>query len=470
MTTTAIPTASAELEDMLSDPARMQALFEEKRFGEFVHAYQAASEKKNPDIKAEIAEQVQLGMAAFLKETGEKAGVPPVDLTASMSSGPAAQPRVHFEDNGRRTSAQKALNGQRAIGRALDGMFQDSAEFFRATHFDEMRVNRSTDLSAKRAKVTEIMNSFGSEVPADGGFLIPETLRSNLLQVALEQAVVRPRAQVIPMETLRVPIPMIDSTSNVSSVFGGVICYWTEEAAALVESQASFGRVTLDAKKLTGYAEIPNELLADAPAFTSFFDDVFPRALAWYEDIGFMNGTGAGEPRGFVNCPAAVAVPAQSGQPSGTIVWENIVAMYARMLPTALQNAVWIASIDTFPQLATMALSVGTGGSAVWLGNLQQPGSAVPPVSILGRPVIFTEKTPALGNLGDINFVDLSYYLIGDRQMMQSTSSPHFKFASDKTVFRIISRVDGTPWLQSSIQPHNGAGALSPFVSLAARP
>jgi len=233
---------------------------------------------------------------------------------------------------------------------------------------------------------------------------------------------------------------------------------------------ASFGRVVLDAKKLTGYAEIPNELLADAPAFTSFFDDVFPRALAWYEDIGFMNGTGAGEPQGFVNCSASVQVPAVASQPTGTIVWENIVAMYARMLPTALQNAVWIASIDTFPQLATMALSVGTGGSAVWLGNLQQPGSAVPPVSILGRPVIFTEKTPALGTTGDISFVDLSYYLIGDRQMMQSTSSPHFKFASDKTVFRIIERVDGQPWLKSPITPHNNSSAtLSPFVQLASR-
>jgi len=463
--TVTIPEAPHELEEMLSDGPKMQKVFAEGKFGDFVKAYQGIVAKKNPDIKAEIAEQVQLGMAQFMKDNNEKAGIPPVDLTP----GPAAQPRVHIEGRARRTSAQKALNGQRAIGRALDGMFQDSAEFFRTTHFDEMRVNRSSELSAKRAKVTEIMNSFGSEVPADGGFLIPETLRSDLLQVALEEAVVRPRAQVIPMETLRVPIPMIDSTSNVSSVFGGVICYWTEEAAALVESQASFGRVNLDAKKLTGYAEIPNELLADAPAFTSFFDDVFPKALAWYEDIGFMTGTGVGEPRGFVNCSASVQVPV-SGQPSASITWENIVAMYARMLPTALQNAVWIASIDTFPQLATMALSVGTGGSAVWLGNVQQPGSAVPPVSILGRPVIFTEKTPALGTTGDINFVDLSYYLIGDRQMMQSTSSPHFKFASDKTVFRIIERLDGQPWLSSAITPHNGANALSPFVQLASRP
>src|SRR3546814_2482286 len=41
--------------------------------------------------------------------------------------------------------------------------------------------------------------------------------------------------------------------------------------------------------------------------------------------------------------------------------------MYARMLPSSLERAVWIASPDTFVELATMALTVGTGGSAVWL-------------------------------------------------------------------------------------------------------
>jgi len=466
--TITIPEAPHELEEMLNDGAKMQAVFKEGQFGDFVRAYQNTVAKKNPDIKAEVKEQIQLGFAEWMKESGVKNGdAPPVDLTP----GSAAQPRVQgYQPRGKRTSAQRALTSQRAAGRKVDGIFQDSGEFFQAIHWDEVRVGRDANLSNKREKLSQIMNSFGSEVPADGGFLIPETLRSDLLEVALESAIVRPRAQVIPMDSLRVPIPMIDSTSNVSSIFGGIIAYWTEEAAALTESQASFGRVVLDAKKLTAYAEIPNELLADAAAFTGFFDDKFPEAIAWFEDIGFMNGTGDGEPLGFINCPASVQVAAESGQPSGTIVWENIVKMYARMLPTALQNAVWIASIDTFPQLATMALSVGTGGSAVWIGNFQTSGAQTPPVSILGRPVIFTEKTPALGTAGDISFVDLSYYLIGDRQIMQSSSSQHYKFANDKTVFRIIERVDGRPWLASPITPHNNSGSLSPFVELAARP
>ena len=48
--------------------------------------------------------------------------------------------------------------------------------------------------------------------------------------------------------------------------------------------------------------------------------------------------------------------------------------------------------------------------------------------------------------------------------------SEHYQFANDKTSFRIIERVDGRPWLQSAITPHNNsANTLSPFVQLASR-
>ena len=56
-----------------------------------------------------------------------------------------------------------------------------------------------------------------------------------------------------------------------------------------------------------------------------------------------------------------------------------------------------------------------------------------------------------------------------DLEVMQAMSSPHYKFASDKTAFRIIERVDGRPWLESSITPKNGGDALSPFVKIATR-
>jgi hypothetical protein len=53
--------------------------------------------------------------------------------------------------------------------------------------------------------------------------------------------------------------------------------------------------------------------------------------------------------------------------------------------------------------------------------------------------------------------------------MMQSASSEQYKFQNDKTAFRVIERLDGRPWIQSAITPHNNGPTLTPFVQLAQR-
>lgn len=444
----AIPTSPDELEAMLGDAGRMQAVFADKdRFKTFIQNYARTTLEMDASLATQIREETQRVMAEWLKENQ-----------------PQNIRRVNLDPDAPvdRSIAKHGLYNSSAMGASLDKEFKGSADFFRTIWHNTDR--NSNDVQDRMRKLRA---AFSSTVPSEGGFLIPETLRSELLRVSLETSIVRPRARVIPMESLRVPFPAIDSTSNVSSVYGGITGYWTEEGAALTQSQANFGRVVLDAKKLTAYTTVPNELVSDsAISFQAFIDQIFPEALGFYEDYAFIAGTGVGEPLGFLNATAAVAVSAEALQPTATLVWENIVKMYARMLPGSLGRAVWVASIDTFSELATMSLSVGTGGSAIWLNN----GAVGPPVTILGRPVIFTEKTPALGTTGDINFVDFGFYLIGDRQVMSAMSSPHVGFATDTTAYRIIERVDGRPWLNSAItQKNNSSNTLSPFVRLATR-
>jgi len=452
-----VPTSAAELEAMLGDPATMRNVFANPdTFKQFIGNYAKTVVDKDASIAVQVREETQRQLTAWLKEN-EPEALRHLDLRGAVDA-----TRRAIETTSPRFNA---THNPDAMGAQLDAPYRNmrgSGELFRNVvwHNAGQRGYAGSELRST------FQNAFSSTVPSEGGFLIPEVLRAELLAVALEQSVVRQRARVIPMETLRVPFPSIDTTSNVSSVYGGIVGYWTEEAAALTVSQAKFSRVVLDAKKLTAYTEVPNELIADsAISFQAFIDQIFPAGLAFYEDYAFMRGTGVGEPLGFINCAASVAVAAEAGQPTGTIVWENLVKMFARMLPSSLGSAVWIASIDTFPQLATMALSVGTGGAPVWLAN----GQAGPPMTILGRPVIFTEKSPVVGTTGDIVFADLGYYLIGDRQVMSAMSSEHYKFGNDVTAFRIIERVDGRPWIQSAITPKNGGSTLSPFVQIATR-
>lgn len=478
MTKLVVPTSPEGLQEWLTDKARMNQVFADKdAHKEFFNNYAREYVRRNPDTIDDTKTQVQSVMMDMLREAGasnKTAALHGKAVTFKDGVPVAVDPETSkVVSKGRgaiynKTSMGAAYEQQIKAEDRFSSMGEYCKAIFRAKTMST-RPDRE-ELQRKLNVVQEFQNSFSSEEPGAGGFLIPEIMRSELLQLALEESIVRSRATVIPMSTLRVPIPAVDDTSHVSSLFGGVVYYWTEEGAALTESQATFDKVVLDAKKLTGFFKVPAELLDDAPAFSGWFDSRVPQGLAWSEDVAFMTENGNGAPLGFINSPCSEQVAAESGQTSGTIVWENIAKMYAQMLPTSLRNAVWVASIDTFPQLATMALSVGTGGGPVWIGGWSQPGSDTPPMTILGRPVIFTEKTPKLGTTGDINFVDLSYYLIGDRQQVRVDSSEHFLFQNNQVAYRIIERVDGRPWLQSSLTPHNGSSAkLTPFVQLATR-
>ncbi len=447
-----VPDTPEGLAELLMDDELCASVFSDAEtrkdfFTEYNRAVNAGDK-----ITMQVNEQVQATLMDWLKDNG--AQTPDLsDIAETLAK--KLNPQIHAA-NGKASAAYNP----KALGASLDDEYTDAADYF---HDIWHNTHKSPEVVAK---LNTYQNAFSEKVPSEGGFLVPERLRAELLRVALETSIVRPRARVIPMDSLRVPFPAIDSTSNVSSVYGGIVAYWTEEGASLSATEASFGRIVLDAKKLTAYTEVPNELLSDSLiSFQAFINQIFPEALGFYEDIAFFSGTGAGEPSGFLNADAAISVTKESGQPANTIVWENIVKMYSRMLPSSLGRAVWVASIDTFPELATMALSVGTGGSAIWLNN----GTTGPPMSILGRPVIFTEKCPVVGDAGDINFVDFGFYLIGDRQVMSAKSSEHFKFKNDVTAFRIIERLDGRPWLQSAITPKNSGATLSPFVKIAAR-
>jgi len=452
-----VPTNAAELEGFLQSPEAKPYFKDHKTLAEFMDSYAKAS--LTPADAAQIQDQVKAALVDLLKEESDSGAA---IKRLNLAPGSKGEEKRKF--------LAKAATGYNpdAAGAPLDDKFKSSGDYFKAVWGMDAKRANLTD-SATVAKMTEIKNAYSSIVPSEGGFLIPEALRASLLSVALEESIVRPRATVIPMESLTVPFPMIDSTTNNGSVMGGMIAYWTEEAANLVASEAKFGRVELIAKKLTGYAEVPSELLQDSIiSFAAFIDSAWPKALAFFEDRGYMTGTGVGEPLGFIGAanPAAVAVLKESGQLAATLLVENIVKMYSRMLPTSLGSAVWLVSPDVLPELFTMALSVGTGGSAVYLTN---GINGAPTLTILGRPVIVTEKVSVLGTRGDIAFVDLSYYLIGDRQTMSADTSTHFKFGSDKTAFRILQRVDGRPWIQSPITPANGGPTLTPFVELETR-
>lgn len=426
------------------------------RLAAYVGASVEQKTKEHADMAAQVKEFTQAALVDMFRQQG--ATKPGAHLAAS---------RLDLKPG---TGARAATAANRlAPGAGLNGQFGDIGEFVQTIWHNRTNGKYRVSGLADADKRLAIVNEYSTKVPDAGGYLVPEEFRSQLLMLALESSIVMPRATVVPMSTQSLIFPTVDATSNVSSVFGGIVVYRTEEGAAFVESQAKFGKVKLDATKQTALAYLHNETIRDSGgAVSTVVGQMLPQAIAYNADIDFLTGSGAGEPLGALNAsnPALIAVAAEATQSADTIVWQNVLKMYARQLPQSIANSVWLASPDTFVELATMALNVGTGGSAVWITN----AVGEPTLTLLGRPVIMTEKTPGvLGDQGDLSLVDFSFYLVGIRDSLMIDTSDHVKFTSDQTTVRAIARNDGRPWLADAITPHNGGPTLSPFLTLAAR-
>lgn len=432
----------------------------DKGWGARLTAYVDAKSAERVDMAKQVNEFTQAALVDLFRQNG-----------ANKLDAAAAARRLNLTPGKSGGNAKMAMLSQGTEpGAKMDGEFGSMGEFVQTVWHHRVSGKERVPGLADAAKKLEIVNGYSIKVPDSGGFLVPEEYRAQLLMLALEASIVMPRATVIPMSTQTLIFPTVDATSNVSSVFGGIVVYRTEEGAEFVDSQAKFGRVKLDATKQTALAYLSNEVIRDsAPSVSAILNQMLPQAMGYDADISFLKGTGAGEPLGALNAsnPGLISVAAETGQPTATIVWQNVLRMYARMLPTSIPNAVWLASPDTFVELATMALNVGTGGSAVWITDAH----GAPVLTLLGRPVIMTEKTPGvLGAAGDLSLVDFSYYLVGIRDSLMIDTSDHVKFTSDQTTVRAIARNDGRPWLTSAITPQNNGPTLSPFVQLAARP
>ena len=453
-----VPQTAAEMQEMMDDPKVAAQIIANGQLTEFTRAYAKATDERG-ELSELVRESVAAAMVGKNEITDQVKSTVESTLNGILESRGVNRPLFGKE-------REDSVKANASYNPLAPGVVMDGIGFASIGDFARVALNKTRMPDARKQKVDEAMNVYSSLDPASAGFLIPEQYASEIRQVALPQQVVRPRATVIPMSGLRAIMPYVDETTHSGSLFGGMTFSWTPESGTISPTEAKFGRVALEAVKLTGLSRVPNELWNDAPALSGWLMRSIPQGLAFTEDLAFITGTGVGQPLGVQNVAntALITVTKESGQAANTIVTENILNIYSRMLPQSLPNSVWLANPGTLPQLMLLSIAVGTGGAPVSLVDIH----AAPNMTMLGRPLILTEKVPALSSAGDVGLYDFSFYLIGDRQAVSLESSTESRFANDETELRAILRVDGRPWIQSAITPVYG-NTLSPFVVLGAR-
>ncbi len=309
----------------------------------------------------------------------------------------------------------------------------------------------------------EVKATMSGAVGATGGFLIPDEFLPDLYGEDWETNSIRGRATVIPMRRRSLRVPVVDqtgTTAGVPSQFGGMIATWTEEGGEKDQNDPTFRQIELVAWKLVCYTRATDELLDDeAIGLEAFLRGPlgFGGAVAWHEEAAFLHGTGVGQPLGVLNAGATISVPRQA---AGSINVPDITDMLSHAYG---DNLVWHISRA---QMSNLLQLNGPSGNASYLfvTNMRDgPGS-----TLMGYPIIWTEKLPGVGTAGDVVLADWRYYLVGDRQSTTIDSTNVERFKYDETSWRAVHRVGGRPWLST---PWTGANShqLSPFVILGAK-
>ena len=267
------------------------------------------------------------------------------------------------------------------------------------------------------------------------------------------------------MKTNEKKFPGMSIGDHSANLNNGFIAGYKGEGKSLTETDPKTRTMTLNAKKLTGLVRFSSELLEDLPnGGEKRIIEILGKGLGWYRDKAFLKGGGNGSPLGVFNSPCVIEVEKQVGQGSETIVYENLVQMVGRLHPACFNNAIFVCHVSVIPQLLSLCMPVGTGGS-VYPVLSESNGEW----RILTRPVVFTEKTYPLGTCGDILLADFSQYLVGLRSGMRFDKSIHVHFESDEVMGRLIERHDGQALWDEVLTLEDGSTTVSPFVVLGDR-
>lgn len=323
-------------------------------------------------------------------------------------------------------------------------------------------------------RLYDVRAALGSaeSIPSDGGFMLQQDYTRDILQniFAPGKAASLCRRIQLSGNANSIKINGLDETSRATgSRWGGARSYWVSEASDIIMSKPKFRQLELSLKKQAVLIYCTDEMLQDSTVLENVLNRIASDELSFVLEDCIINGTGAGQPLGVLASGGLVTVTKEAGQGSDTLILENVLKMWSRMIGSSRQNAVWMINQSVEQQLYTMSLSVGTGGGPVFMPA--GGASAQPYMTLLGRPVIPSEHCPELGDLGDLILADFGAgYIIAEKGGIQSAMSIHVQFVSDQSVFRFIMRVDGQPVLSQPITPYKGTAATqSHFVALEAR-
>ena len=292
----------------------------------------------------------------------------------------------------RREALDAQLNlpvNQPLTGKPLNG--RETAKTGRAT--DEYRTN-FWNMMRSKTPMPAVMNSLQIGTDSEGGYLVPDEYERTLVEALEEENVFRQLAKVIRTSSGDRKIPVVATKGTAS---------WIDEEGAYLESDDSFGQVSIGAYKVGTMIKVSEELLNDSVFdLEAYISREFARRIGAKEEEAFFTGDGSGKPLGVLAATGGAETGVTAASATAITADELIDLFYSLKAPYR-RNAVWVLNDSTIKAIRKLK---DNQGQYLWQPSL----TAGAPDLLLGKPVRTSAYMPAIAaDAKTIAFGDFSY-------------------------------------------------------------
>ena len=301
---------------------------------------------------------------------------------------------------------------------------------------DEYRTNFWNMMRSKTPMPT-VMNALQIGTDSEGGYLVPDEYERTLVEALEEENVFRQLAKVIRTSSGDRKIPVVATKGTAS---------WIDEEGAYLESDDSFGQVSIGAYKVGTMIKVSEELLNDSVFdLEAYISREFARRIGAKEEEAFFTGDGSGKPLGVLAATGGAETGVTAASATAITADELIDLFYSLKAPYR-RNAVWVLNDSTIKAIRKLK---DNQGQYLWQPSL----TAGAPDLLLGKPVRTSAYMPAIAaDAKTVAFGDFSYYWIADRQGRSFKRLNELYAATGQVGFLASQRVDGKLILPEAIK------------------
>jgi len=269
----------------------------------------------------------------------------------------------------------------------------------------------------------KVFRALNEGTSAEGGYLVPTPLATEIWRTLPDLAVMRRIARIIPMTS---------KTLDLNTLAARPTAYWTSEYAQKTTSSAEFGRVQLSVNDLVCLIAVTDQLVADANInIVQYIVELFTEAIAAEEDKAFFTGSGTGRPKGITQETLSSTAVGATFNFDDLL---NLIYLVPSSVRTRGRGTAFVAHANVIKKLRAIKDSQNR---YIW----EQSTQVGQPNRIYGYPIYEQNDLPQ----SELYFGDWKYYIIGDRQQItvETTREGGDAWRRNAIEIKAVERVDG---------------------------